>query len=599
MSCGISTVLAAPSSSTPVCASSHDARHSPDGSSVLSPARSWEGARTSTSDSWVNDYARERLGLSARELQSVAKVAADLHRLPALAAAFARGELSWTKTRIIGAVATGAIESTWIDAARDLTVRAFEELVRATTANAEVAATPSSSLTHRERGSATSTRDAADDADADTLDGEPTVRFRLLCPRALRPLWRVVVELARRMAGEPLPVWRAAEAIAAEGLSGAALPPERPVASAPPAHHAAPPVGSADGADLDAATDIAVLDASDAAILAAAFPALEPLAEGLDRLDAFGLDERLRAVVTAMHAVDWETGRLLRFLVDLRLHTVLGFPDAGGYVRERLGFSPRKARALIAVERATWHFPALAASYRAGEISWFRALLVLPILRETTAAAWLVRSAEITARRLVDEVDWALSMQDLQPLCSPVTPPPLGGALEFSPRQLRARAIDDGIDAVLTFRAPASVAALLHAAIAAFTAPGEPGWPGCERLLEHVRTEWEGQPRHRDPIFARDGWRCTVPACSSRRNLHDHHVVFRSRGGYNARDNRITVCAGHHLHGIHAGRVRAWGHAPEAIRWELGVRPRGDALLTLEGDRYVTAAALLPPQTRT
>ena len=45
----------------------------------------------------LNDYARERLGLSARELQSVAKVTADLHRLPALAAAFERGELSWTQ----------------------------------------------------------------------------------------------------------------------------------------------------------------------------------------------------------------------------------------------------------------------------------------------------------------------------------------------------------------------------------------------------------------------------------------------------------------------------------------------------------------------
>ena len=101
--------------------------------------------------------------------------------------------------------------------------------------------------------------------------------------------------------------------------------------------------------------------------------------------------------------------------------------------------------------------------------------------------------------------------------------------------------------------------------------------------------EWQAQPRHRDPIFGRDGWRCAVPACSSRRNLHDHHLLFRSRGGDNAHDNRITVCAWHHLRGIHGGRVRAWGMAPDAITWQLGVRPGGPPLLTLLGDRYVEA----------
>ena len=56
------------------------------------------------------------------------------------------------------------------------------------------------------------------------------------------------------------------------------------------------------------------------------------------------------------------------------------------------------------------------------------------------------------------------------------------------------------------------------------------------------------------------------------RNLHDHHVLFRSRGGGNARANRITVCAAHHLHGLHTSVIRAWGEAPDGITWELGVR---------------------------
>ena len=56
-----------------------------------------------------------------------------------------------------------------------------------------------------------------------------------------------------------------------------------------------------------------------------------------------------------------------------------------------------------------------------------------------------------------------------------------------------------------------------------FADPAEPRWTAFERLLRHVITHWESTPRHHDPVFARDGWRCTVPACSSRRNLHDHH----------------------------------------------------------------------------
>jgi hypothetical protein len=114
-----------------------------------------------------------------------------------------------------------------------------------------------------------------------------------------------------------------------------------------------------------------------------------------------------------------------------------------------------------------------------------------------------------------------------------------------------------------------------------------------ERHLDHVHQEWSAQPRHRDPIFARDRWRCAVPACTSRRNLHDHHLLFRSRGGSNARQNRITVCVWHHLRGIHQGRVRARGTAPDAVTWQLGCRPGQAALLTLQGDRYLEEGAAM------
>jgi len=54
----------------------------------------------------VGDYARERLGLSARELQSVAHVTTRVATLPEVEAAFSRGEISWTQARLLAGVAT-------------------------------------------------------------------------------------------------------------------------------------------------------------------------------------------------------------------------------------------------------------------------------------------------------------------------------------------------------------------------------------------------------------------------------------------------------------------------------------------------------------
>src|SRR5262249_3179640 len=144
-------------------------------------------------------------------------------------------------------------------------------------------------------------------------------------------------------------------------------------------------------------------------------------------------------------------------------------------------------------------------------------------------------------------------------------------------------------DVEIGFIAPTSVVALLRDVLDAFAPPGEPRWTAFERLLQHVITYWESMPRHPDPVFARDGWRCTVPACSSRRSLHDHHVRFRSRGGDNRRDNRTAVCAAHHLHGIHDGTIAATGTAPDAIEWQLGVRSGGPPLLMYLGDRRCAA----------
>jgi hypothetical protein len=118
--------------------------------------------------------------------------------------------------------------------------------------------------------------------------------------------------------------------------------------------------------------------------------------------------------------------------------------------------------------------------------------------------------------------------------------------------------------------------------------PGE----GFEAMLDHVIEAWSGaggsveRLRREHRVFERDGWLCTVPGCSSRRNLHSHHIRFRSVGGSDEPANLTTLCAQHHQRGVHAGVVRCTGEAPDGLTFELGLR-RGVAPLMRyrSGDR--------------
>ncbi len=106
--------------------------------------------------------------------------------------------------------------------------------------------------------------------------------------------------------------------------------------------------------------------------------------------------------------------------------------------------------------------------------------------------------------------------------------------------------------------------------------PGEAlGW-----MSAHVLRAWGvldakgglAKLRREHRIFARDGWRCAVPGCSKMRSLHAHHVIYRTQGGLDDAENLVTLCAYHHLRGVHAGTLRIRGRAPHALRFELGIR---------------------------
>jgi hypothetical protein len=86
-------------------------------------------------------------------------------------------------------------------------------------------------------------------------------------------------------------------------------------------------------------------------------------------------------------------------------------------------------------------------------------------------------------------------------------------------------------------------------------------------------------------VLERDGYCCQTPGCS-RAAAHAHHVVPRSAGGKDEMSNLTSVCAAHHLRGIHMGKVRVTGKAPDQLRWILS-----GALPEIEGRWSAVRAA--------
>ncbi|HET8945518.1 MAG TPA: DUF222 domain-containing protein, partial [Candidatus Polarisedimenticolia bacterium] len=115
-----------------------------------------------------------------------------------------------------------------------------------------------------------------------------------------------------------------------------------------------------------------------------------------------------------------------------------------------------------------------------------------------------------------------------------------------------------------------------------------PTWVGLLALLEDFVATWDtdaaGPERRDDGTFIRDGWRCAAPGCSSRRNLQDHHVVYRSHLGSDDGSNRVTLCCFHHLRGEHGGLMSVRGRAPLGLTWRLG---RPDVAVTYRAESLV------------
>jgi hypothetical protein len=614
----------------------------------------------------LSDYARERAGLSARQLQELAKVHRALAGLPGLERALIEGVLRWSKVRLLARVATAVDEEAWIARARVVSTRQLEREVR----------------------------EHAGGSEAEALDEtEPHETVRLRCTPAVREKWSLVREVAERVAGRRLGTGEALELVSAEAFSSLSIDPAlaetldeprvraRPdpsaldegdgeplcaataavaAAAAATAATAATAKGTATadapsaanvnaGADVGAATSAHAAadpgatgpqkpEAHDAARdTVQGFPrAIAALASGLVEADAFELDRRLRGAIRLEQTLDAAMAPLLRIVTSPEFEWRGDYQTLSTYASEQLGMSPSKARALLRLERAGDFCPELRRAYRAGRLSWVKAQCLLPLLWLDIGGewrpVWVAWACRVTVRRLQQDVERALLLRaghDRAFQRCMFDPGRAQDPIPESEQQMCAHDVDTEATQELVFRVPVGVAALFFAvretlraklreararSLGLATGPESPATPNTrpvnrfvtdgevfEALLDGALRAWtlrDPTARRPDAVIERDGYRCAVPGCTSRCSLHDHHVIFRSAGGSDAPDNRVTLCAFHHQRCLHAGLLGVMGRAPDALVFELGLRPGAPPLVRYRSGDVVVAQSDVDPLVR-
>ena len=518
----------------------------------------------------LGDYARERAGLSARQLRDLAHVHAALVALPRLDRALVAGELPWSKVRLVVRVASEADVEAWIARARALPIRLLEQEVRL---HAE-----------RVRAAGASGVGAGGAGAFDPGEDVPCTRVALACTPAVREKWSLARELAERVAGQRLRAEDALEWVTAEACSAAAI---GPWLTAGPCSPPARARGEHEG-DL-ADTAAVAREACARALPSAPCPLAGALTDGLEHADAFEIDRRLREAIRIEQRLDAAIAPLLRIVTSPEHEWTGLYHSLAAFAAEQLGMSPARARALLRIERAGDVCPALREAFRNGSLSWAKALCLVPLLLLDLPGEWRPRwvawAGRVTVRRLGADVERALALRGVSAegwqRCT-LDPELAQQPLSEAERQKCAADRDADATERLAWRVPVDVAGLFFAARTRlrerlrtagrpFASEGEV----FEALLDHAIATWtlrDPSARPPDPVIERDRYLCAVPGCSSRCSLQDHHIVFRSAQGSDAPENRITLCAFHHQRCLHLRRLRITGEAPVRLVFELGVR---------------------------
>ena len=273
----------------------------------------------------------------------------------------------------------------------------------------------------------------------------------------------------------------------------------------------------------------------------------------------------------------------------------LGFSNLGDYAREVLDIEERTAQAMARFSRELRSRPLLRAAVRSGEVRPRNAQTVLPVAAGEAEAEWVerarvetVRALEKAVRAVGEEEEWTRFRVRLSQEDRATVDEALAIAGKLMPGSRRPQRLE----------AMAQEYLAEHALEAGDDGGGGAGGsfrPESDRLerrkaeLELETDRWSFLPPAASAaaqartlsqkVRERDLGRCQMPGCSRRAAVHAHHVELRSRGGADAPENLVALCACHHLRGIHGGYICVWGRAPDELVWKVGGRTWRDGRL--------------------
>ena len=278
------------------------------------------------------------------------------------------------------------------------------------------------------------------------------------------------------------------------------------------------------------------------------------------------IDERLRNVCRLADVGHRATAFYLADLHTRGLHAVLGMPTTVSYAVGSLDMSRRQARDLLDAGLRLPELRRIDAAFAERSLSWSRVRQLCRVATPETEAAWLERGMTGTQDDL-DRLVRRARRGDAPPSGDGLPRPRFALHLEFDEVQwqmwenARAKLLaelpcgDELRDAdiatemlrlVLESDADGSVPGRKPVEGGAFRVLVEESDAAVDPRVEALVSDATTPPWLRAKVLARDRHACLN--CGSRRALHAHHVVFRSRGGPTAIDNLASLCT--RCHGL-------------------------------------------------
>jgi len=440
------------------------------------------------------------------------RFARKLRERPILRAAVRAGEVPIRAAEAVLPVAVGESEAFWVERARRQTVRALLAAVK--------------------RGCGS----ASDEADAEKE--EKWLRTRA----ELKPEQRAVVDKALDCAREAICATMPRHELVVgmcEEYLGAHPPPEGA------ADFSLPPACD----ENESLKEWLENEAAQWAFLERPEPVEAPQVHPDSEFAVHLLDVELRRLATLRERWDEVFGHLAMLIRGVDGPRRLGFASFEHYCAERLGMGVRAVAERAALERKLYELPLLREATRERTISYEKARLIARYADEASIAAWIERAEHTTCIALRRELQHA---EDTR-MCA-------RGEFEvWAPR--RAAAV-----IALAFSAARKAARRWISAGECLT-----------RIAEHFIEIWEPTLERRRTLqrqaLERDKGLCTVPWCSKAAD-HAHHIDYRSHGGSDDLSNLTSLCATHHLQGVHKGRIRVTGTAPDQLVWEIVAKRR-------------------------